>query len=56
MMVLILTNYILVIMNVTDASCFKLNSWTSIIVIGLSALFCIFSKADLYIKEDIRHE
>jgi|GEM_PF-1609156 len=48
--------YLLVTLKIIDDSCFNLDSLTTIIVIGLSFVYCIFTKTNLYIKEDTRHE
>ncbi len=55
-MLLLLTDYFLINLKAIDTSCFALDSWTSLIVIVLSFLFCTFNKANYYIKEDTRHE
>lgn len=51
---LILTDYFLINLKVIDTSCFMLSSGTSKIVILFSTVFCIFTKANLYIREATR--
>lgn len=54
--ILLLTDYTLIILKEIDNSCFNLSSNTSKIVIGLTIIFSIFTKASIFIKEDSRHE
>ena len=53
---LILTNYALILAKIIDYECFSLASLTSRVVIILTIIFCIFTKAEIYIKEDTKHE
>ena len=52
---LLLTDYALILAKIINYSCFSLNSWTSKIVIALTILFSIFIKTEINIKEDRRH-
>lgn len=55
-LVLISFDYLLFIMKIIDGTCFALSSLTTKCVIVISLFYCIFTKANLYIKEDTRHE
>jgi hypothetical protein len=52
---LLLTNYSLILAHIITYDCFSINSWTSRIVGALTILFCIFTKTEVYIKEDTKH-
>jgi len=54
-MLLLLTDYSLIMGKIIDDDCFTLSSCTSKLVIALSALFSLITKTSLYIKEDAAH-
>lgn len=48
--------YLLSFLKVIDGTCFALSSLTTKFICGYSFLYCIFIKANLYIKENIREQ
>jgi hypothetical protein len=53
---IILTDYFLINLKAIDHSCFHLDSLTSKVVIGLTFVYCTFTKANLYLMEDTKHD
>lgn len=52
---LILVDYILINVKAINEDSFELHTWTSQIVIIFTAIYCIFIKASLYIKEETKY-
>jgi hypothetical protein len=55
-LIFLLFEYLLIYLRIAEAGNFYISSSTSIVVIGLSVLYCIFAKASLYANEDKKHE
>jgi hypothetical protein len=53
---LISVDYLFIRLKIIDGSCFDPSSKTSIFVMGFSVIYSTLSKADLYIKEDSKHD
>ncbi|HVY73683.1 MAG TPA: hypothetical protein VG890_02575 [Puia sp.] len=53
---LISIDYLFIHLRIIDGTCFDLSSKTSKFVMIFSSGYATFTKADLYIKEDMRHD
>jgi hypothetical protein len=53
---LLALEYVLILLGIAAKDSFIITSWTSKIVITFSVLYCIFAKANYYMRENQRHE